>query len=94
MKIDGSRKNEIRDFVKTVKSLSLSKKKKSDLLKKVFNRKIENEAKEQKGRFLNMLLGTSAASLLGKILSGNKLFKLVKKRLKLVRIFHAISSIN
>ena len=94
MKIDGSRKNEIRDFVKTVKSLSLSKKKKSDLLKKVFSRKIENEAKEQKGRFLNMLLGTSAASLLGKILSGNKLFELVKKRLKLVRIFHAISSIN
>ena len=93
MKIDGSRKNEIRDFVKTVKSLSLSKKK-SDLLKKVFSRKIENEAKEQKGRFLNMLLGTSAASLLGKILSGNKLFELVKKRLKLVRIFHAISSIN
>ena len=93
MKIDGSRKNEIRDFVKTVKSLSL-KKKKSDLLKKVFSRKIENEAKEQKGRFLNMLLGTSAASLLGKILSGNKLFELVKKRLKLVRIFHAISSIN
>ena len=93
MKIVGSRKNEIRDFVKTVKSLSL-KKKKSDLLKKVFSRKIENEAKEQKGRFLNMLLGTSAASLLGKILSGNKLFELVKKRLKLVRIFHAISSIN
>ena len=93
MKIDGSRKNEIRDFVKTVKSLSL-KKKKSDLLKKVFSRKIENEAKEQKGRFLNTLLGTSAASLLGKILSGNKLFELVKKRLKLVRIFHAISSIN
>ena len=93
MKIDGSRKNEIRDFVKTVKSLS-QKKKKSDLLKKVFSRKIENEAKEQKGRFLNMLLGTSAASLLGKILSGNKLFELVKKRLKLVRIFHAISSIN
>ena len=92
MKIDGSRKNEIRDFVKTVKSLS--QKKKSDLLKKVFSRKIENEAKEQKGRFLNMLLGTSAASLLGKILSGNKLFELVKKRLKLVRIFHAISSIN
>ena len=27
MKIDGSRKNEIRDFVKTVKSLSLKKKK-------------------------------------------------------------------
>ena len=77
------------------KQLNLSqKKKKSDLLKKVFSRKIENEAKEQKGRFLNMLLGTSAASLLGKILSGNKLFKLVKKRLKLVRIFHAISSIN
>ena len=31
---------------------------------------IENETKEQKGRFLSMLLGTLGASLLGNLLSG------------------------
>ena len=34
---------------------------------------IENEAKEQKGGFLSMLLGTLAASLLGNILAGKGL---------------------
>ena len=31
---------------------------------------IKNETKEQKGRFLSMLLGTLGASLLGNLLSG------------------------
>ena len=31
---------------------------------------IQNEAKEQKGRFLSMLLGTLGVSLLGNILAG------------------------
>ena len=31
---------------------------------------IKNETKEQKGRFLGMLLGTLGASLLGSILTG------------------------
>ena len=32
--------------------------------------KIENEAKEQKGGFFSMLLGTSDASLLGNLITG------------------------
>ena len=32
--------------------------------------KIQNQAKEQKGRFLSMLLATLGASLLGNILAG------------------------
>ena len=36
---------------------------------------IEDETKEQKGRFLSMLLGTLAASLLGNILAGKGIVK-------------------
>ena len=42
----------------------------SGLLLKGFSKTIQNEAKEQKGEFLSMLLGTLGASLLGKILAG------------------------
>ena len=35
--------------------------------------KIQNQAKEQKGRFLSMLLATLGASLLGNILAGKGL---------------------
>ena len=33
---------------------------------------VQNEAKEQKGRFLRMILGTLGASLLGNILAGKE----------------------
>ena len=42
----------------------------SGLLIKVVSETIENEAKEQKGGFLSMLLGTLGASLLGNLLTG------------------------
>ena len=42
----------------------------SDLLIKYASETIKNEAKEQKGRFLGMLLGTSGASLLGNLFTG------------------------
>ena len=42
----------------------------SNILLKGVTKTIENEAKEQKGGFLNMLLGTLGASLLGNILLG------------------------
>ena len=42
----------------------------SDLLIKGISKTIENEAKEQKGGFLWMLLGTLDASLLGNLLTG------------------------
>ena len=44
---------------------------KSGLLIKVVSETIENEAKEQKGGFLRMLLGTLGASLLENLLTGN-----------------------
>ena len=53
------------DIIKIVKSLE-----DSGLLLKGVSETIQNEAKEQKGGFLSMLLGTLGASLLGNILAG------------------------
>ena len=55
----------MKDIIEIVKSL-----KDSGLLLKGVSKTIQNEAKEQKGGFLSMLLGTLGASLLGNILSG------------------------
>ena len=56
--------DEIEDIIKIVKSLE-----DSGLLLKGVSETIQNEAKEQKGGFLSMLLGTLGASLLGNILA-------------------------
>ena len=53
------------DIMKTVKS-----RERSGLLTKEISETIKNEAKQQKGRFLPMLLGTLAARILGSALSG------------------------
>ena len=53
------------DIIKIVKSLE-----DSGLLLKGVTETVQNEVKEQKGRFLSMLLGTLGASLLGNILAG------------------------
>ena len=42
---------------------------------KSVNQTIENESKEQKGGFLDMLLGTLRAILLGNILAGTELIR-------------------
>ena len=42
----------------------------SNILLKGVTKTTENETKEQKGGFLNILLGTLGASLLGNLLSG------------------------
>ena len=55
---------EMNEILKTVKSLEEFK-----LLIKAVSEKIKNEAKEQKGGFLTMLLGTLVASLLGNVLT-------------------------
>ena len=55
----------INDIMKVAMSL-----KESGLLIKGISETIKNEAKEQKGRFLGMLLGTLGASLSGNVLSG------------------------
>ena len=52
------------DIMKTVKSLE-----ESGLLIKGVSKPIKNEAIEQKGRFLSMLLRTLGASLLGNLLT-------------------------
>ena len=56
--------DEIDDILKIVKSLE-----NSGVLLKGVSETIVNEAKEQRGGFLSMLLGTLGASLLGDILS-------------------------
>ena len=57
--------DEIHDIIKIVKSLE-----DSGLLLKGVSETVQNEAKEQKGGFLSILLGTLGASLLGNILAG------------------------
>ena len=52
------------DNLKIVKSLE-----DSNVLLKAVSETIQHEAKEQRGRFLTMLLGTLGASLLGDVLS-------------------------
>ena len=56
---------EMEDILKIIKSLE-----DSELLLKGVSETIKNEAKEQKGGFLSMLLGTLGASLLGYMLLG------------------------
>ena len=56
------------DIVKKAKSL-----KESSLLIKCVNVAIKSKSKEQKGKFLGVLLGTLAAILLGKLLTGKGL---------------------
>ena len=51
--------------MKVAKSLE-----KSDLLVKCVSQIIKNETKEQKSRFVTMLLGTSVVSLLENLLTG------------------------
>ena len=53
------------DIIKIVKSLE-----DSGLLLKGVSETVQNEAREQKGEFFSMLLGTLGASLLGNILAG------------------------
>ena len=55
------------DIMKIVKSLEEIR-----LLIKDFSEEIENEAKEQKGGFLGMLLSTLEASFLGNLLTGEE----------------------
>ena len=55
----------MKDLIEIVKSLE-----DSGLSSKGVSETIQSETKEQKGGFLNMLLGTLDASLLGNILAG------------------------
>ena len=59
--------NEMNDIIKIVKSLE-----NSGVLFKGVSETIQDEAKEQRGGFLSMLLGTLGASLLVNLLTGGK----------------------
>ena len=62
--------DEMKDIIRIVKSLE-----DSGLLLKGVSETIQNEAKEQKGGFLSMLLGTLGASLLGNLLTGKGIYR-------------------
>ena len=66
----------------------------SVLLIKDVSKTIKNEAKEQKGRFLKILLGTLCASLLGNLLTDKGIIRAGEDRLEQVRYFNAASSFN
>ena len=58
---------EMNDIMKIVKSLE-----ESGLLIKGVSETIKNEAKEQKGRFVGLILGTLGSSLLGNLQNNKK----------------------
>ena len=58
---------DMKDIMKIIKVLE-----NSCILLKGVSKAIKNETKEQRGRFLSMLLGTLGASLLGNLLTGGK----------------------
>ena len=80
---------EMNDIMKIVKSLE-----ESDLLIKSVSKTIENKAKEQKGRFLGMLLDSLGASVLANLFKGKGKLQRVKTLSEQVRIFNAFSSFN
>ena len=70
------------DIMRIVKSLE-----ESELLIKEISETIKNEAKEQKGGFLGMLLGTLGASLLGNALAGRGVIRAGEGRIRAVENF-------
>ena len=60
-----SSNEEMNYIMKTITSLE-----ESGVLIKGVSKTVKNQTKEQKGRFLSMLLGTSGASLTGNLLTG------------------------
>ena len=63
---------EMNDVIKIVQALE-----DSNILLKGVTETVKNETKEQKGGFLSMLLGTLGASLLGYLLTGKGVVRLV-----------------
>ena len=66
--------DEMEDMIKIIKSPA-----DSGLWLKRVNKTIQNEAKEQKGGFFSMLLGTLVANLWGSILAGKKMIRAVER---------------
>ena len=83
--------DEMNDIIKIVKSLE-----NSGVLLKGVSETIQHEAKEQRGGFLSMLLGTLGASLLGNLLTGGKgvisAGEGIKKKSNLLIPFHPLTN--
>ena len=75
------------DIMKIVKFLE-----ESGLFKKGISDTIKNEAKEKKGGFLSMLLGTLGASLLGNLLTGIDTIRVGERTVRIT--FNTTSSYN
>ena len=73
---------EINDIMKIVNSLE-----ESSLLRKQVSETIKNTAKEQKGGFLGMLLGTLGASLLGSFLASKGVTKVGEDTIRVAHNF-------
>ena len=91
---------DLNDIIKIIEAL-----KNSGILLKGVTKTIENEAKEQRGGFLSMLLGTLGASLLGNLLSGKGMMRAgegivragegsKKKKLNSLLPFHPLTNIE
>ena len=61
---------DMNDIMKIIEELE-----NSDILLKGVSKTIKNQIKEQRGRFLSMLLGTLGASLLGNLLTGKGIMR-------------------
>ena len=81
--------DEMNDIIKIVKSLE-----NSGVLLKGVRKTIQHEAKEQRGGFLSMLLGTLGASLLGNLLTGGKGVIRAGEGIKKNKFTNTISPIN
>ena len=82
--------DEMNDVIKIVKSLE-----DSGVILKGVSETAQHEAKEKKGGFLSMLLGTLGASLLGNLLTGGKGVIRVNEGIKKkIEFTNTISPIN
>ena len=74
------------DIIKTIKSLDEFR-----LIIKGEREAIENEAKEQKGDFISILLGTLGASLLGNMLPGKGVIQAGQETFKVLMPPHPLN---
>ena len=87
--LDQEQHDIINDIMKIFKSLE-----DSGLLIKDIRKTIKNEAKEQKGGFLGMFLGTLGTNLLGNMLGRKDALRAGEGKIRSVPFFNVSSSFN
>ena len=78
---------EMEDIMKAIKPLE-----ESGLLIKGASETIENEAKEQKGGFIGILLGTLGAGILGNLLASTEVIRVGEETIRVGHDFTATTS--